>query len=166
MDVSKGLYQHFKGAFYRVLDVAKHSETEEQMVVYQALYGDKGAWVRPLSMFSEAITRDGETKQRFARLDVQTEVLEVAVLDVKPDLENDFETAFEQAIISGMSGYIFHDLQKCIEQGNRYILLVGWQRIEDHTKGFRGSDEYLLWKELLHQFYDPFPVVEHYQRVI
>lgn len=165
MKVSKGLYQHFKGAFYRVLDVAKHSETEEEVVVYQALYGDKGMWVRPLSMFTEAITHDGETRPRFARLDQQTEVLEVAVLDVKPELGNDFEAAFAQAqsIIAGMSGYIFHDLQKCLETVNRYVLLVGWQRLEDHTEGFRGSDEYILWKEQLHHFYDPFPLVEHYQ---
>lgn len=165
MTVRKGLYQHFKGAYYRVLDVARHSETEEDLVVYQALYGDKGTWVRPVSMFTETVTREGSTKPRFAYLDKQTEVLEVARMDVKPELINEFEAAFDQAqsIIASMPGYLFHDLQKCLEIPNRYILLVGWQQLEDHTVGFRASSEYREWKELLHHFYDPFPVVEHYQ---
>lgn len=94
-------------------------------------------------------------------------ILEVAILDVKPKETNAFETAFQkaQSIISSMPGYGSHQLQKCLEQDNRYVLLVTWQTLEDHTKGFRGSDEYQQWKELLHHFYDPFPVVEHYQLV-
>jgi len=165
MTIAKGLYQHFKGAYYRVLDVAKHSETQEDMVVYQALYGDKGMWVRPLSMFVEKMTRDGQTKARFAYLDKQTEVLEVAVLDVIPKLSSEFEDAFNkaQAIILEVPGYVFHELQKCIEKPHRYILLVGWQSLEDHTKGFHGSSQYQQWKRLLHHFYDPFPTVEHYR---
>ena len=94
-------------------------------------------------------------------------ILEVAILDVKPKETNAFEATFQQAqsIISSMPGYGSHQLQKCLEQDNRYVLLVTWQTLEDHTKGFRGSDEYQQWKELLHHFYDPFPVVEHYQLV-
>ncbi len=93
--------------------------------------------------------------------------LEVAILDVKPGREAEFETAFEQAqkIISGMKGYLSHQLQNCIENRGRYILLVNWQTLEDHTKGFRESDEYQEWRALLHHFYDPFPTVEHYQAV-
>ena len=92
-------------------------------------------------------------------------ILEVATLDVKPGMQKDFESAFGEAqkIISSMKGYISHQLQKCIEKNNRYILLVHWENLEDHTKGFRDSPEYQKWKALLHHFYDPFPVVEHYQ---
>ena len=59
-------YRHFKGNFYRVLHIAKHSETLEEMVVYQAMYGERGIWVRPLSMFEEEIERDGKTIRRFS----------------------------------------------------------------------------------------------------
>ena len=94
-------------------------------------------------------------------------ILEVATLDVRPGQQRDFESAFGEAqeIISSMSGYISHQLQKCIEKDNRYILLVHWENLEDHTKGFRDSPEYRKWKALLHHFYDPFPEVEHYQLV-
>ncbi|WP_371189453.1 DUF1653 domain-containing protein [Thalassotalea maritima] len=60
-----GRYQHFKGNFYQVLHVAKHSETEEDYVVYQPLYGEQGVWIRPLSMFTEIVERDGKTVKRF-----------------------------------------------------------------------------------------------------
>ena len=94
-------------------------------------------------------------------------VLEVAVLDVKPGQSRDFEAAFGQAqtILSSMEGYISHQLQKCLEKPNRYILLVNWQTLEDHTEGFRGSAGYQEWRRLLHHFYDPFPQVEHYVAV-
>lgn len=95
-------------------------------------------------------------------------ILEVAVLKIKPGSRKEFESAFKQAseIIASMPGYIDHDLQKCLEVDNQYLLLVRWQTLEDHTIGFRQSDEYQTWKELLHHFYDPFPTVEHYQTVI
>ena len=60
-----GVYRHFKGNEYRVLYVARHSETLEPMVVYQALYGDRGVWVRPLSMWDETVERDGAVYKRF-----------------------------------------------------------------------------------------------------
>ena len=60
-----GIYQHFKGNYYKVLAIAKHSETLEEMVVYQALYGEFGIWVRPLYMFEETVEHNGEVKQRF-----------------------------------------------------------------------------------------------------
>ncbi|NQY37928.1 MAG: DUF1653 domain-containing protein [Alteromonadaceae bacterium] len=60
-----GKYQHFKGNYYHVLHIAKHSETDEMMVVYQPDYGERDIWVRPLSMFDETIERDGKTLKRF-----------------------------------------------------------------------------------------------------
>ena len=65
MEIKPGIYRHFKGNMYRVLYTAKHSETMEDMVVYQALYGDMGIWVRPRAMFCEEIVRDGRTIVRF-----------------------------------------------------------------------------------------------------
>jgi heme-degrading monooxygenase HmoA len=95
-------------------------------------------------------------------------VLEVAILDVIPGQENDFERAFDEAqkFISVQQGYVEHELKRCIERPTRYILLVSWATLEDHTVGFRGSAEYQEWKSLLHHFYDPFPTVEHYQSVV
>ena len=94
-------------------------------------------------------------------------ILEVAVLDVKPGQESAFETAFSeaQAIISSMHGYVSHQLQNCVEISSRYILLVNWETLEDHTEGFRGSSEYQQWRALLHHFYEPFPTVEHYRMI-
>lgn len=91
-------------------------------------------------------------------------VLEVAILNVRPGEGNEFEQAFDKAksIISASPGYISHELMKCIEQENQYLLLVRWETIEDHEIGFRQSEAYQDWKRLLHHFYDPFPVVEHY----
>jgi len=95
-------------------------------------------------------------------------ILEIAILDVKPGMSADFEQAFAKAsrIIAGMRGYISHELQKCLEQPDRYVLLVKWEALEDHTIGFRESAQYQEWKALLHHFYDPFPVVEHYVAVL
>ena len=67
--IMPGKYRHFKGNEYEVLFVAKHSETEEPMVVYRALYGDGGVWVRPASMWNEMIERDGKTFRRFTRIE-------------------------------------------------------------------------------------------------
>ncbi len=64
-EICPGRYRHFKGGEYRVFCVARHSETEEPMVVYQALYGERGIWVRPASMWNELVERDGETFRRF-----------------------------------------------------------------------------------------------------
>lgn len=91
-------------------------------------------------------------------------ILEVAILNVRSGLTSEFEVAFRQAapIISSMPGYISHELQKCLENEHQYILLVRWQKLEDHTIGFRQSPAYQEWRSLLHHFYDPFPTVEHY----
>ena len=64
-------YRHFKGNVYRVLHIAKHSETLEEMVVYQAMYGERGVWIRPKAMFEEVIERDGKTFRRFSPISVE-----------------------------------------------------------------------------------------------
>lgn len=73
MQLQPGLYRHYKGPEYRVYGVATHSESEEQVVVYQALYGDYGLWVRPLSMFRETVEIDGEILPRFALVKAEAE---------------------------------------------------------------------------------------------
>ncbi len=75
-------------------------------------------------------------------------ILEVAILNVKQDQEKNFEQAFAEAqnIIASISGYISHQLQKSLETPNRYILLVNWETLEDHTIGFRKSAEYQEWR--------------------
>ncbi len=65
----KGRYRHFKGNEYEVIELAHHSETQEPMVVYRALYGERGLWVRPMEMFFETIERDGKSLQRFEYID-------------------------------------------------------------------------------------------------
>lgn len=94
-------------------------------------------------------------------------VLEAVMLQVKQNMEEEYEQAFRQAseIISSMKGYISHELQRCLEVKGKYLLLVEWESLEDHTVGFRQSNEYLEWKKLLHPFYDPFPTVEHFEKV-
>jgi heme-degrading monooxygenase HmoA len=94
-------------------------------------------------------------------------ILEVALLNLKPNTSKDFEAAFAQAapIIASTPGYISHELQRCLEAPDRYVLLVRWQTLEDHTVGFRGSEAYQEWRRLLHRFYDPFPSVEHFELI-
>lgn len=91
-------------------------------------------------------------------------VLEHAVLDVASGREAEFEAAFEEAVpfIAGSPGFRALRLSRCVERPGRYLLLVGWETLEDHTEGFRGSAAYEEWRRLLHHFYDPFPTVEHF----
>jgi len=95
-------------------------------------------------------------------------ITEIAVLNIKKDESRLFETAFRkaQAIISSSAGYVHHELLKCIEEGDKYILIVRWKTLEDHTEGFRKSSQYNEWKKLLHHFYEPFPTVEHYKNFL
>ena len=94
-------------------------------------------------------------------------ILEVAILDVIPGQEAAFQQAFSQAqtIIAAMPGYVNHELKRSLERPSRFLLLVNWETLEDHTQGFRGSPEYQEWKRLLHHFYRPFPEVEHFGMV-
>lgn len=95
-------------------------------------------------------------------------ILEVAMLDVIAGQESRFEEAFRtaSAIIASMPGHVSHELQRCLEHRSRYVLLVRWRALEDHTVGFRGSPQYQQWRQLLHHFYDPFPTVEHFEGVV
>lgn len=95
-------------------------------------------------------------------------IREHALLPVRPGEESNFEVAFAEAklIIASMPGFIGLTLSRCIEQPSSYLLLVEWQTLEDHTVGFRGSEQYQEWRRLLHRFYDPFPTVEHYLQVL
>jgi len=92
-------------------------------------------------------------------------ILEVAILNIKEGQSKAFQKAFSTAetIIASMKGYINHDLKKCLEQDDKYILLVNWETLKDHEIGFRKSKEYQQWKTLLHHFYNPFPTVQHYK---
>ena len=94
-------------------------------------------------------------------------ILEVAPLKIRAGQASEFEVAFREAqrIISSMPGYISHELQRCVERADEYILLVRWESLEAHEVGFRKSPEYQEWKRLLHHFYEPFPVVSHYEVV-
>lgn len=95
-------------------------------------------------------------------------ILESVVLNIRSGECRKFEDAFTEAspIIASMPGYLSHRLLSCLENGQRYMLFVEWETLEDHTIGFRGSSEYQRWKQLLHHFYDPLPTVEHYQPVL
>ena len=94
-------------------------------------------------------------------------ILEHAILSVRSGFEVEFEAAFEQArpLISGQPGFESLSLSRSQEFPSQYLLLVGWVSVEAHTEGFRKSPEYESWRELLHHFYDPFPVVEHFAEV-
>ncbi len=72
---------------------------------------------------------------------------------------------YRAAMILELEGFDHLELQRCLETPDRYVLLVGWDHLEDRTQGFRGSPEFERWKGLLHHFYDPFPTVEHYESV-
>lgn len=82
-------------------------------------------------------------------------------------MSDEFRLAFSEAktIIRRMPGFQSLTLSQCIERPDMFLLLVEWDRLEHHTVGFRGSSEYQQWRELLHQFYEPFPVVEHFEQI-
>ena len=92
-------------------------------------------------------------------------ILEVAILNIKERFSGAFEGNFRKAesIISSMKGHVSRQLKKCIEVEDKYILLLNWETLDDHEVGFRQSDEYQEWRSLLHHYYEPFPIVEHYK---
>jgi heme-degrading monooxygenase HmoA len=94
-------------------------------------------------------------------------ITEHVLLPVIPGQEDAFEEAFTRAkkVILSAAGCLGLTLSRCVERPNTYLLLVQWQRIEDHMIGFRESAAFLEWRRLLHHFYDPAPVVEHFAPV-
>jgi heme-degrading monooxygenase HmoA len=92
-------------------------------------------------------------------------ILELATVDIKSGTNTEFEDALNKAqhVISRSKGYIGHQFQKCIEQKSRYVLLIRWQTLEDHTKGFRESELFKEWRALIGPYFDTTPVVQHYE---
>jgi heme-degrading monooxygenase HmoA len=95
-------------------------------------------------------------------------ITEHAVLNVIPGQEDEFISTMQQAkaLIAGSPGFRSLRVERCLERPSTFLLLVEWEALEDHTEGFRGSAAYEEWRALLHHFYDPFPVVEHFEGVI
>ncbi|ASD22267.1 antibiotic biosynthesis monooxygenase [Cryobacterium sp. LW097] len=91
-------------------------------------------------------------------------IREHAILPVRPGREDAFLAAFQTArpLIESMPGFRGLSLSRSVEDPSTFLLLVDWERLEDHTEGFRGSPEYADWRALLHSFYDPFPEVQHF----
>jgi len=95
-------------------------------------------------------------------------ITEHALLEVVPGLEEEFVAAMEKAtsIIAASPGFVSLRVERGVERPGCFLLLVEWERLEDHTEGFRGSEAYQAWRAALHHFYDPFPVVEHFAPVV
>ena len=95
-------------------------------------------------------------------------ILESAMLTVRPGQASAFEGALKAArpLIAASPGFRGIEVRRCLEQPDRYLLLVHWEKLEDHTEGFRRSDRYAQWRAALHHFYDPFPTVEHFAESI
>jgi len=92
-------------------------------------------------------------------------ITEHALLEVVPGRAEEFVAAMERAkdLIAASPGFVSLRVERCIEHPSRFLLLVEWEHLEDHTEGFRGSAAYEDWRAALHHFYDPFPVVEHFE---
>ncbi len=146
--IAPGLYRHFKGNYYRVLSIARHSETTEPMVVYQALYGDNGIWVRPADMWNETVERDGKVFQRFHPLnrvervafyeqlfdEVRSTPREAAVSDKgiqrKVRLLDEYYTSgkWQEDYEADEEGLLPADLKRgVLSQDGLYDFLMDWQ---------------------------------------
>jgi heme-degrading monooxygenase HmoA len=95
-------------------------------------------------------------------------ITEHALLDVIPGREGEFLDAMKQAktLIAASPGFVSLRVERGIERSSCFLLLVEWERLSDHTEGFRGSAAYQEWRAALHHFYEPFPVVEHFEAVV
>ena len=91
-------------------------------------------------------------------------IVEAAILNIRPGQSQAFASALRTALplIETSQGFRGMEVRPCVENENQFLLLVRWEKLEDHTVGFRGSKRYQKWREALHQFYDPFPTVLHY----
>ena len=129
--------------------------------VEKEIYPDEVNRINPAATFAIAVRASCRHSASAANSPM---ILEVAILNVRDGAGEAFEAAFREAslIIASMPGYVSHEVRRSIKAPSRYLLLVHWRRLEDHTVGFRQSAEYQRWSALLHHFYDPFPTVEHY----
>jgi len=95
-------------------------------------------------------------------------ITEHAVLQVLPGREDEFLDTMgrAKALIAASPGFIALRVERCVESPSTFLLLVEWETLEAHTQGFRGSEAYGEWRSSLHHFYDPFPVVEHFEVVV
>ena len=95
-------------------------------------------------------------------------ITEHALLQVIPGREDEFVGAMQRAkdLIASSPGFVSLRVERGIERPGYFLLLVEWETLEDHTEGFRSSVAYKQWRAALHHFYDPFPVVEHYEPVV
>ncbi len=95
-------------------------------------------------------------------------ITEHALLEVVAGRQEEFVGAMEKAkaLIAASPGFVSLRVERCLERPNCFLLLVEWERLEDHTEGFRGSPAYEEWRAALHHFYDPFPLVEHFEEVV
>ena len=95
-------------------------------------------------------------------------ITEHALLEVVPGQEEAFLHAMgrAKALIAASPGFVSLRVERGVERPGSFLLLVEWERLEDHTEGFRGSAAYEDWRAALHHFYDPFPVVEHFETVV
>lgn len=94
-------------------------------------------------------------------------ILELATIDIKAKQGAEFEAALLQAqeVLKTAKGYVSHEFKKCIEQENRYILLITWETLEDHTVGFRESELFQRWRIIIGPYFDKAPVVVHYTAI-
>ncbi len=94
-------------------------------------------------------------------------ILEAATINVKAEHKPAFEAAFAEArkVVSAMPGFLALQLHRCIETDGRYLLLVQWRSVEDHTVGFRQSPQFLRWRELIGSYFASAPFVEHFEPV-
>ena len=92
-------------------------------------------------------------------------ILELATIDIREGSNKEFEQDLEKAqlVIRKAQGYVGHQFQKCIEKDNRYLLLISWQTLEDHTKGFRESELFKEWRTLIGAYFENPPAVQHYE---
>ena len=95
-------------------------------------------------------------------------ITEHAVLEVIAGRETEFVEAMERAkaLIASSPGFRSLRVERCVERPGCFLLLIEWERLEDHTEGFRASPAYEEWRAALHHFYDPFPNVEHFEAVV